>query len=356
LKDKDRYKEFLDYCGDRPRVYRNIVIFLCPIESERINFERTLKRKLAWEEIEKDKKLHLTDEQRKRVKEELKKLDVKEAIRNLYRIILIPSKGDIKEFDLGISTYGVDINIGKEVYDRLKSEGEILEKLSYIALKDKYLKNNDYVQTKNILDAFYKTPGEVRIINENVVKEAIKEGVRQGEFGVGVLKNGKPRCKYFKEESSPELIENEVIIKPELCKISEYEIDTISDREVENIIEEIKKCDNVGNLIEIRKKIYKYKLTPEQQNKIEKEIIKKENELKSKLSEYYSINLVLNIPKGKFSNVKRVIDFIQTKFKNVIVKVEIKAEEGSISKSEYEDKIREALNQAEISIEDEKFK
>jgi predicted AAA+ superfamily ATPase len=353
LKDKDRYKEFLDYCGDRPRVYRNIVIFLCPIESERINFERTLKRKLAWEEIEKDKKLHLTDEQRKRVKEELKKLDVKENIRNLYRIILIPSKGDIKEFDLGISTYGADINIGKEVYDRLKSEGEILEKLSYLTLKDKYLRDNDYVQTKNILDAFYKTPGEVRIINENVLKEAIREGVRQGYFGLGTLEDGEPRWKYFKAEAKPELVENEIIIKSKLCE--EPEPKKISDTKIEEYIEQIRRCDDIETLNEIKEEVAQYELKPEQKKKIWDEIEKKVNDLKRKQSEYHSVYLELNIPMGKFSDLKKMIDLIQTKFKQVFVKVEISAREGSISKSEYEDKILEAIRQAGIEIKGERL-
>jgi hypothetical protein len=60
-------------------------------------------------------------------------------------------------------------------------------------------------------------------------------------------------------------------------------------------------------------------------------------------------------PVGKFSDLKKMIDLIQTKFKQVFVKVEINTREGSISKSEYEDKILEAIRQAGIEIKGERL-
>ncbi|GFP33815.1 hypothetical protein HKBW3S42_02154, partial [Candidatus Hakubella thermalkaliphila] len=87
-----RCKEFLENCGERPRVYRNTLIFLCPSESERISFDNFLKKKLAWHFKEKDKTLRITDEKRKEVREKIKKAEaeVKERIRSLYRLILLP--------------------------------------------------------------------------------------------------------------------------------------------------------------------------------------------------------------------------------------------------------------------------
>ncbi len=60
--------------GQTPRVYRNTVFFLYPLESERSAFLTTLKRKIAFERIAKDQHLRLTEDQKKEVKEELKKL------------------------------------------------------------------------------------------------------------------------------------------------------------------------------------------------------------------------------------------------------------------------------------------
>ena len=57
--DNERCRELLENYGERPRIYCNTLIFLCPMDSERRGFEEFLKRKLAWQAIEKDKSLHL---------------------------------------------------------------------------------------------------------------------------------------------------------------------------------------------------------------------------------------------------------------------------------------------------------
>jgi hypothetical protein len=65
-----------------------------------------LKRKLAWQLVEEDKTLSLTPEQKKEVKETIKKAgnEVKEYLRNIYRIVLLPSRDKFTEIDLGIVT------------------------------------------------------------------------------------------------------------------------------------------------------------------------------------------------------------------------------------------------------------
>ena len=110
LRNRDRCKEFLENCGERPRVYRNTLVFLCSLESERINFESFLKKKLAWQLIEKDKTLRITGEQRKEIRDRTKKaeIEVKEWVRGLYRTVLLPSKDELREIDLGIPTYGAE--------------------------------------------------------------------------------------------------------------------------------------------------------------------------------------------------------------------------------------------------------
>ncbi|GFP33337.1 hypothetical protein HKBW3S42_01672, partial [Candidatus Hakubella thermalkaliphila] len=289
-----RCKEFLENCGERPRVYRNTLIFLCPSESERISFDNFLKKKLAWHFIEKDKTLRITDEQRKEVREKIKKAEaeVKERIRSLYRLILLPSKEGFKEIDLGIPTYGADVTIDKEVYERLRGDGEILEKLSALSLKEKYLKDRDYVKTKNILESFYKTSGEVRVIRDEVLKDSIKEGVRQGLFGVGGIENGKPVCDHFKEEFSPEIVEEEIIIRAELCLPKP--IEGISDEMFQSYITKIKECDRTLDITKIEEEIAQYDLSSEQRKKLEKEARRRKDELQDIVKpkeKYHNINL-----------------------------------------------------------------
>lgn len=68
---------------------------------------------------------------------------------------------------------------------------------------------------------------------------------------------------------------------------------------------------------------------------------------------YRTIRLKLGVPTGKLSDIVRVIPVIKSKFTTVDVKVEISAENGEMAESDYEDKIKEAIKQAEVEIEDE---
>ncbi|NQE46165.1 hypothetical protein C5S31_09110 [ANME-1 cluster archaeon GoMg2] len=320
----EKCKELLENYGERPRVYRNTPIFLYPINSERINFKSFLKRKLAWQLVEGDKNIGLTFEQRREVKEKIKKAEneVKEFLRNLYRIVLLPSKDKFTEIDLGIPTYGAETTIDREIYERLRSEGQILEKLAPLSLREKYLKDKDrvYVETKNILESFFKTPGEIRIVSDEVLKTCIKEGVKQGLFGLGDVEEGKTICRHFKVECTPELTEGEILIRADLCTPPEKE--------------EYKSEDDV---IPTKKGIG--------------DGVKKEEYGKK----YRTIHLKLGVPTGKLSEIVRVIPFIKSMFKTVNVKVEISAVNGEMSVSDYEDKIMEAIKQAEVEIEGERL-
>lgn len=354
LKDKSMCKEFLENCGDKPRIYRNTLIFLCPLESERLNFNKSLRQKIALELIEKDKNIKVTDDQMKEIKNRIKKAqdEVKENARNLYRIILIPSKEKFtistqtegfKEIDLGIPTYG-DINIGREVYEALGNEKEILEKLSHLTIENKYLKDKDYVEIKSILESFYKTPGEIRIANDDVFKECIKEGVKNGTFGVGRIKDGKPVCEYFKNllayqrrlAQLEDFSEDEIIIKPELCETKTEEEKSGQTSQLQELSRGEKQED-----------VLKTEAKTDEKSKLESQYEVTERQY------YRRIHLKLQVPFGKLSDVAAMLRNLNNKFKQLSVRVEIDVQDGNISISEYEDKVLEALKQAGIDVEEE---
>jgi hypothetical protein len=333
LKNQESCKDFLENCGERPRVYRNSLIFLTPAESERINFEKYLKQKIAWELIKKDETLRITEEQRKRVFEEIKNSEssFKEHISGLYRRILCPSRDGFKEIDLGIPTFGENISLDKKVFEKLKTEGDLLEKLSPLTFKEKYFKDKEYVETKNILESFFTTPGEIRITKDEVLKVSIKEGVKQGLFGIGVIENGIPKCRHFKEECSPELVENEFIIRAELCT-------TVA-------AEGISEAQSYG-----------YETSAYEDKRFEIEEEEKEELQATGKPKYRHISLSLIVPpSGKFSDVFKMINYLKNIFAEVNVRIEISAKEGEIQKSDYEDKILEALHQADVKIEKEEL-
>jgi hypothetical protein len=331
-------KEFIENYGDRPRIYRNSLLFLCPLESEKGPFEKSLKEKLAWQEIEKDRTLELSADQKERVKSKINEMEnkINGLLRKVYCIIYLPQKDEPERIDLGLPTSGVKRGVVEEIYNRLKDEGKIVEKLSGHYLKDKYLREKAYVETKNILDSFYKIPGEIRIRDKEVLVNAIKEGVRQGFFGLGYLENGEPDCKYLNTNVEPNFEEEEILINPELCVEKKEEIrykqkEEISAQPTELTLYEFGEKE-IGKKEEMSERI------PSQESR----------------SKYKQLYLKLRSAPGKLSDIVKAINLLRERFENVNIKIEISAKDGEMLKSEYEDKIKEAINQLGLEIEEEK--
>lgn len=348
-------REFLDKYGEQPRVYRNTLIMLCPLEAERPHFERFLKRKLAWQLIEEDKTLSLTPEQERDVREKVKgaEEESKEVLRNLYRTVLVPAKEGLKEVDLGRYTIGSGLSIDREVYERLKSEGDILENLAPLILKEKYLRERGYVETKNILESMFKTPGEIRITSDETLKMCIREGVKQGLFGLGELQDGKPYFRYFKVETNPMLVEGEILIREDLCRP-----EGLPPERFQELIDKVGKCKTEGELSKVEEEAATYNLSVEQREQLNAAIEKRLGEIRGPeppKDTYQTIRLKLNVPSGRLSDIVRTVGYLKTKFNSVDVKVEINTHNGEISRSDYEDKIKEAITQSSIEIEEEEF-
>ncbi len=321
-KNIDIMKNILDKKGQTPRVNKNNLFFLYPLEGEKAAFVEALKLKLACEAIEVDKTLNLTEEQKKENKKELKNAEssIYDRICRIYRLISIPSKDGFKEMDLGVPTYGERKNLHEGVYDKLKTDSEINEGLAPLVIKEKYLKDKEYVLTEQLFQAFYRTPGELRPASKEIFIECIKSGVKQGLFGLGELKDEKPICYFFKEITLPAIFGNEIIISESLCKKEKEGYETIKPK-------------------------------PDIASQGEIEIFKTEGKIEKPLASGKSkIKLKFEIPKGKVSDTLRMLHFIQNSFNKIEITIE--AEEGNISIQDYQNKIIEALAQLNIKYEE----
>lgn len=315
LKDYDEafIKDIIENKGNSKRINRNTIFFLSPVDSKKQELINSLKRKIALEETQDDISLKLSNEQKQEIKNLLKREEdnIQTKIREVYRTILIPQKDKLEKIDLGIPTYGFEINLTGEVFEKLWSEGIIIETIAPLVLKEKYLKGKNYVETKNIYENSLKTLGEDRILNKEVLEKSIREGVIQGLFGLGELKDEEEKPIYWKEEPTIGYGESEIIIEKSICE-----------RELEKAPEKIPEEEE------------EIKISPE-------ENIKKETISKLELP-------VIKIPKGKASDISRLLNYLQTKFENIEIK--IVAEEGEIEKEDYENKIKETLRQLGIDI------
>jgi len=174
LKDGDPEWEFIEKHGESPRIYRNMLIFLAPDSGQRPVFYDYLRRLLAMRSIQNDPHLNLTESQKKETKEKLKNLEARgyEELRKCYRHVFVPVKNKFKEIDLGVPTFG-ETFVDREIFNRLRSEGEILEKISPVVIREKYLKEANFVGTKSLLESLWKTPGEMRLTSAEGFKEGI---------------------------------------------------------------------------------------------------------------------------------------------------------------------------------------
>ncbi|MGQ9600104.1 MAG: DUF499 domain-containing protein [Anaerolineae bacterium] len=219
-RDKGLMENFLRQKGTTPRVHRNTLFFLTPLEGERSGLETLLRRYLAYRMIADDRTLNLTAEQREEVEQESKKAkaDLQGVLRRAYRQLFIPARDGLKELDLGIPTYGEDRPLDEEVYDKLRLEGEILERIAPLVIRERYLREQEYVLTEQLAQAGLRTPGEARVVSREAWEAGIAEGVRQGLFGLGSLEGDQPVCRYFKEEPFVGLAGGEAIIRAEVCQ------------------------------------------------------------------------------------------------------------------------------------------
>ena len=112
-------KDTLETKGNTPRVNRNTLFFLTPLEHEAAGFYSQLRKIIAYEAIGKDKTLNLSTEQQREIRTELRKAtdELNDRLRRYYRTVLIPTKEGLKESDLGLPTYGVSKKLDEAVYD-----------------------------------------------------------------------------------------------------------------------------------------------------------------------------------------------------------------------------------------------
>ena len=288
---------------------------------------------MAFRVLKDDKTLSLHEDQQKEIKENLKRLegDLSEAIRRLYRQLYLPSRDGWKELDLGIPTYGETRSIDQEIYDKLRLEGEILEKIAPLVIKERYLKERDYVLTEQLFQSGLRTPGEPRPTSSNIWELGIAEGVNHGLFGVGELEDDKPLYRYFHEEPSISFMGNEILITAEICEAQRAEKEG-------KVIYPPGRDKPPGGIGDGGEEPY---LKPSGEGG--------DTPQRPHAGEMTTLQLSFDLPKGKVASLLGVLNFLQSRYNRM--EMSLKVDDGSISEQEYEDKIREAFRQMGVDIE-----
>lgn len=339
--DKQMMMEIVNNRGNStPRVNRNTIIFLCP--GEKTNFDKHMRRKLAFDAIERDKTLELGETDRRKLREDVNRVsgELDDGVHRVYREIYIPMKDGLLKTDLGVPTYGENKTLDERVFDHLKSEQKLTDKLAPIVIQAKYMKDSDRLYTEQLWKSHLQTPGEPLLMNRGVLEEAIVEGLKNGLFGLAMETGGGLKLMYFNDRkiaqdtTVPELLFSSVELLIALAKCKElaekepgigYHVDS-----VENTVNKVVKAPDGGTGSAIGKPGADDETTPSSSGAIER------------------LDLSFRLPKGKSSDVMRIVNYLHEKYQNI--QLTISASEGSITKQDYENKIAEAFEQAGIEI------
>lgn len=324
-RDDTLINDLYDRRGTTPRVNRNTLFFLVPVESEKTGFSNQLRRTLAYRSIKSDKKLKLSEDQHKHITSELKRLEegLDDSLRRFYRWILVPARSGFKDIDMGIPTFGDNTALNDLIYDKLRSESAILENLSPKFISTRYLQGAEgYVHTELLHPSTLKTPGEPRPINQDVWRKAIVEGVRQGMFGIGTVKDGVPSCKYFREAPDILFTDDEALLHERYCIKPDAPHLPPGPHEPIGIPSPGGNIGQPGPVPPPDPPVPPTGLD--------------------------SLKLDVTVPYGKVSSLMGVLNLLQNKFSHL--EVSIKASDGSITQDDYESKILEAFDQSGIRL------
>jgi hypothetical protein len=389
----DFMRQILEMKGNNPRVNRNTLFFFTPLATERNAFYRTLRKTIAYRMMKSDPTLMFTNEQEKEIQDNIKKGEkgLNDDLRRYYRLLSVPGKTGFVEHDLGIPTIYEERSINKEVYEALRAEGELLERISPLAIKERYLSRQQYLLTSQLYRSTMTTPGEIRFSDQEALETGIVEGVTQGIFGLGELRDEEPVCLYFREAATCQLIGNEILVREHLCKAT---VTLTSDAPQSAIVAQpfsivghlaagsegiggakivlqksvggkwnevttVNTSSNGGavfSVVESTSDAFDYRLcyvgdaadTALTSDPVSVDV--EEGKVLVPFKGRNNLRLRFVVPKGKIADIAQITRFLQSKFNKILI--ELCAEDGEISDSDYDDKIMEAFMQLGIEPEE----
>jgi hypothetical protein len=190
------------------------------------------------------------------------------------------------------------------------------------------------VETRQLAESGSRTPGEMLVVGTHVWEACIAEGVQQGLFGLGELdESDRPRCLYFKEQTTPSLQGREVLIRDEICV--QQKAQTVPGGGYPPA------APSAGgwSVVETRAT-----LAPDQEQGAAPPPPTADLQ-----ADHSELQLRFTLPLGQASNLLGLLNLLQARFRNL--QITIQASDGSITDAEVEDKVREAFRQMDIDAE-----
>jgi predicted AAA+ superfamily ATPase len=210
-------EELLKKCGEKFRTYQNTLLVLAADEDKLLSLLQNVKRYLALRAIWYDEALmrQLSGENKKTLESKLKEVEggLPFSLLSAYRHLAKPGENGMEWFDLGIPTVGERSSLSRRVYEYLKNQELLLERISPHILLKKSLREDEHEKpVSEIVEAFLRYPQLPMIRRVEVIEQAISQGVQQGVFGIRVGE----RVYFGETPLSSFLMDDAVLLRKEL--------------------------------------------------------------------------------------------------------------------------------------------
>jgi hypothetical protein len=188
-RSKALVNEFLEKAGLGFRVYKNTLFLLLTDTDQYSAISKAIRRYLALQDIQDDKDLlgRLTKDSQDSLRTKLKDAEKEIPFKILaaYRTLLFLGEKAIETKDLGIPTIGSSQTISERIKQYLIDHDKILSRLTPKYILDKaFAKDEERKPLRELYELSLKTPGMPLYENENVLRDAVSEGVKHGTFGI----------------------------------------------------------------------------------------------------------------------------------------------------------------------------
>jgi len=188
---REKIKEFVIHCGTPFRNNPNALVFLVADEQKANDLKREVRTHLALEGLRSNKPFmdSLSPKDRKDLTDRAKKASdgVVTALFTCYRHIVLPEDKQPDVVDLqpeATDTKGKTLS--EVVWERLTSETQrvLFDELTpEVVIEKAWAKDKSIVSTEEIASQFLSVPVLPMLTSLDVLRQAIRQGVRDGKFG-----------------------------------------------------------------------------------------------------------------------------------------------------------------------------
>lgn len=174
-------------CGGRGRTFKSGLLFVVAEDGAALADEaKTLLALESLEDPAEQERLKLEPSQIQELRDKKRRTErsLQELVWRVYRrVLLLAEDGGLREVDLGLLHPSAAESLVGLIVARLKQEGLLEESISPDFLVRNWPPALTGWTTKAVRDTFFASPQFPRLLNPEILRDTIAEGVKAGKFG-----------------------------------------------------------------------------------------------------------------------------------------------------------------------------